>query len=217
MTDNKVAIFSVAALVVAGAAVVIALAVMSVQADDPYPEIPTWPPFTMVYETDGVAYSIGEGSAQTTRETRRLEYRSERDWLDTVTSAPTITTPVGLATRIGSFHKMDGDTYSEFDASTGFSNTETIPDNARKAAGAVILPFPMVEFDVRFSTTPTTATVCFNTKCQENAKGLLYTKPSGVQQVFVDDARGIPLRVGDSLIVREIQINSNQEPVALDN
>ena len=33
--------------------------------------------------------------------------------------------------------------------------------------------------------------------------------------VFVDDARGIPLRVSDALIVREIRIDDNRQPVAL--
>ena len=69
---------------------------MSVWADGPAaPAIPTWPPFTMVYETNGVVYSIGSSPSVTTREVRRLEYQSRTRWTDTVVEAPTITTTVG--------------------------------------------------------------------------------------------------------------------------
>ena len=66
-------------LVLLIAAVVAASGVvaMSVWADGPAgPAIPTWPPFTMVYETNGVVYSIGSSPSVTTREVRRLEYQS---------------------------------------------------------------------------------------------------------------------------------------------
>ena len=215
MTNNRITKFSLAVLVVVVAAVGITLAVMSARADDRYPTIPTWPPFTMVYETDGMAVAVGTSPARTTREVRRLEYVSRTQWTDTVLDAPTITTPVGQSSRVGSYAHMDSDTFTEFDASTGSMNTETVPETTLRGHGAVILPFPIEESGVKFTRTTTEATVCFRDECEENAQGLLYVKPSGTERVFVDDARGIPLRVSDALIVREIRINDNRQPVAL--
>ena len=83
---------------------------MSVWADGPAaPAIPTWSPFTMVYETDGITYSVGSSPAVTTTEVRRLEYQSRTQWTDTVVEAPTITTTVGSSSRVGASTRVNGD------------------------------------------------------------------------------------------------------------
>lgn len=62
--------------------------------------------------------------------------------------------------------------------------------------------------------TTTNAKVCFLEDCTENAPGLLYRESNGTEFVFVEDARGIPLRVGDSFIVKEIHIKDTRQPFA---
>ena len=165
MTNNRITKLGLAVLVVAVAAVGIALAIVSAQAADRYPTVPTWPPFTMVYETDGIALSPEVYAKGTTLEIRRLEYISRTQWTDTVIGSPTIRTPVGPSTRVGSYYQMDGNTFREFDTSTGFTNTETVPENTIRGGGAVILPFPIDESGVNFTRTTTRATVCFKEEC----------------------------------------------------
>ena len=60
----------------------------------------------------------------------------------------------------------------------------------------------------------TSAKVCFNDECTENAAGLLYKQTNRSELVFVDDARGIPLRVNDAFIVREIRIQDAKQQIA---
>ena len=84
------------------AVVATSVVAMSVRADGPPGRvIPTWPPFTMVYEADGHTYAIGSSPSVTTREVRRLEYQSRNQWTDTVVEAPTITTRVGSDSTVG--------------------------------------------------------------------------------------------------------------------
>ena len=68
-------------LIVAAVGISVVIAVLA-QADQPdYPTIPTWPALTMLYETDGVTYSLGSSPAVTTREVHRLGLRV-RDRVD---------------------------------------------------------------------------------------------------------------------------------------
>ena len=39
------------------------------------PVLPTWPQFTMVYETDGATIGIGQNPSVVSREVHRLEYQ----------------------------------------------------------------------------------------------------------------------------------------------
>ena len=198
---------------VVAASVVVA---MSVWADGPAgPVIPTWPPFTMVYETNGIVYSIGSSPSVTTREVRRLEYQSRTQWTDTVIEAPTITSKVGSTSRVGYSTRVDGDSYTEYNASGEMTYAERLGENETMLAGSS-LPPPFPIEDSRFETEPTvtTAKVCFNDECTKEAAGLLHRRANGAEFVYVDDARGIPLRVGDAFIVREIRIQDAKQQIA---
>ena len=177
------------------------------------PTIPTWPPFTMEYETDGIVYSVGSSDSVTTREVRRLEYTSATQWTDTVIEAPTITTSVGSESRVGSTSQLNGSAYTEFNASGETTYTDTIGERTTLLAGSLPQPFPLVASGVATVAATTTAKVCFYEECMENAAGVLYRKASGSEMVFVDDARGIPLRVNDGLVVKEIRINDAKQPI----
>ena len=198
---------------VVAASVVVA---MSAWADGPAARvIPTWPPFTMVYETNGVVYSIGSSPSVTTREVRRLEYQSRTQWTDTVVEAPTITTTVGSTSRVGSSTRLDGDSYTEYNASGETTYAETLGENETMLAGSSLPPpFPIEDSRFEIESTVTSAKVCFNDECTENAAGQLRRKANGGEFVYVDDARGIPLRVGDAFIVREIHIEDAKQQIA---
>ena len=222
---------SLAALAVAAVVVGVALVTVlgiGVRADATKPvppgvvsvTIPTWPAFSMVYETDGAVVAVGADPAQTIREVRRLDYQSKTQWRDTVLeAAPTIQTSVGEFSRVGSYVHLDGDTYTEFNAMDGAESEktireETIEKGTTRLAGPILYPFPIEESGIETTATSTTATVCFQEKCTDNAQGLLYRKASGSEKVFVDDARGIPLRVDNKFIVRELKIDDERQPFA---
>ncbi len=197
---------------VAATSVVVA---MSVWADGPPGRvIPTWPPFTMVYETDGAVYSMGSSPSVTTREVRRPEYQSRSQWTDTVVEAPTITYPVGWSSREGVSTRVDGDSYTEYDSSGELTYAETLEENETRLAGSLPLPFSLEESGVETEPAVTSAKVCFNDECTENAAGLLHRMANGAEVVYVDDARGIPLRVGDVLFVKEIRIKDARQQIA---
>lgn len=192
-------------------AVVAFAAAMSARAQAPVaPALPTWPEFTMEYETDGVVYSVGSEPSVTTRETRRLDYVSATKWTDAVLEAPTITTSVSSTTRVGSYMKLDGASLTESETA-GESRTRTIEEDTIRVVGTMPPPFPFEALGLEMEDTTTTAKVCFLDECVENAPGLLYTKDNGVEFVFVDDVRGIPLRVDDGFIVKEIRIEDTQQ------
>ncbi len=188
---------------------------MSVWADGPAgPVIPEWPPFTMVYEANGIVYSIGSSPSVTTREVRRLEYQSRTQWTDTVVEAPTITTTVGSHSRVGFSTRVNGDSYTESNASGETTYADTVGESETRIASGLPLPFPIE--DSRFETEPTvtSAKVCFNDECTENAAGLLHRRANGAKFVYVDDARGIPLRVDDVFFVKEIHIEGAKQQIA---
>ena len=188
---------------------------MSAWADGPAgPVIPEWPPFTMVYETNGIVYSIGSSPAVTTREVRRLEYQSRAQWTVTVVEAPTVTTRVGSDSSVGSSTRLNGDSYTEYNSSGELTYAETLGENEIRLAGSLMLPFPIEESGVETEPAVTRAKVCFNDECTENAAGLLHRKANGAEVVYVDDARGIPLRVDDVFFVREIHIEDAKQQIA---
>ena len=168
----------------------------------------------MVYETNGVVYSIGSSPSVTTREVRRLEYQSRTQRTDTVVDAPTITYTVGWSSRVGTSTRVNGDSYTEYKSSGELTYAETIGENEIRIAGSMMLPFPIEDPRSETEPTVTSAKVCFNDECTENAAGLLHRKANGTEVVYVDDARGIPLRVNDVFFVKEIHIKDAKQQIA---
>ena len=201
-------------LAMATAAVIFAVSA-SARAEVPEaPAIPVWPAFTMLYEADGPIYSVGDSNPVTTREVRRLDYTSPTQWTDTVIEATAVETPVGTETTVGNTIVLKGTSYTEADALGETTYTETVEGNTTILTSGVPPPFPIEDSRITTSPTTTTAKVCFLDDCTENAPGLLYRMSSGAETVYVDDARGIPLRVGEVFVVREIRINSARQQIS---
>ena len=58
----------------------------------------------------------------------------------------------------------------------------------------------------------TTVRVCFNGSCQDNHTGRSYTKNS-MTHIYADDARGIPLKIGNNFVVTELTIHSARQAI----
>ena len=214
MARSQTLKLTLALIILALATVGIIAASASARAETPEaPTIPTWPSFTMLYVADGVVYSIGDSPAVTTREVRRLDYTSPSQWTDTVVEAPSIDTPVGTDTRVGFITQLKGNSYTESNSSGEITHTDTAEDDTTILVSGVPAPFPIEASGVTTTVTSTTAKVCFLDECTENAAGRLYRKPNGNEFVYVDDARGIPLRMGETFVVREIRIKSARQAI----
>ena len=205
--------FCVLLLIVAAVAGSIAVAVSARAEVREYHTMPTWPAFSMLYTTPGYTYSRGQGEPVAVTEIHRLDYESATQWVNTVVESPDITTAVGTHNRVGQYTALSGNTYTEYDGAGVETHTETVADDTTFIVGTMPAPFPIVASGVETAITTTTARVCFLEECTNNAGGILYTMDNGSEFVFVDDARGIPLRVNESFVVKEITIQDSKQPI----
>ena len=177
-----------------------------------------WPTFVMVYEVNAATVQVGEVQ-YTGRKEHQLDYRSKTDWTDTVTAAPTISTRVGDFSALGSYQQLEGRNLFEYDATVDYTYGEVIDADTMFIPRGVLMPLSLTklnEHGYTFTKIQTDATVCFDEQCEENAFGLA-TDIGKVRYIFVDDARGIPLKIGeDSFVVSEIRISDNRLAVNLE-
>jgi hypothetical protein len=120
---------------------------------------------------------------------------------------------VGTFSAAGSYTRLDGQDYIEFDAVTNSFREEEVEPGARRVPGAFLLPFRKVGFKVakiKPAQVETSATICFQDDCRENTMGLLYIADNGQEYVFADDSRGLPLRVGTSFLVKELRVEDER-------
>ena len=66
-------------------------------------------------------------------------------------------------------------------------------------------------YDKELTSVSTTTKVCFNDVCTENAPGWGLRERANVI-VFADDARGIPVTIGD-FVVTEVRVQGQKETV----
>lgn len=174
-----------------------------------------WPPFTMVYELeDGQAVMVGDRRVNS-RQLRRFEYHSATDWVDTVLESADIETRVGTFNAAGSYRRLDGQRMIEYDSVTKSTREDAVDEGARHIARSFFLPYRNREFEELSGITPvkvkTSALVCFRDECEDNAAGLLYLRENGQENVFADDSRGFPLRIGTMFVVKELRVDDEQK------
>ena len=213
LVTKKIGI-ALAVLIIAGAGIAGIMLVRGSSAADTR----EWPAFVMVYEVDAAPVQVGE-IAHTGREEHRLDYRSKTAWTDTVTAAATIRTRVGEFSVLGSYEQLDGRNLIEYDAVTDHVGREVIDAGTVFIPSGALMRRPLALLNERgytFTRVQTDATVCYRDQCEQNAYGLA-TDINNVRYVFVDDARGIPLKIGeDSFVVSEIRISDNRRAVNLE-
>ena len=174
-----------------------------------------WPPFTMVYElADGQSVMVGDRRVDS-RQLRRFEYHSETDWVDTVLESADIETRVGTFNAAGSYRRLDGRRMIEYDSVTKSTREDAVDEGSRHIARSFFLPYRNREFEELSGITPvkvkTSALVCFRDECEDNAAGLLYLRENGQENVFADDSRGFPLRIGTLFVVKELRVDDEQK------
>ena len=178
-----------------------------------------WPPLTMTYEVPGAPAMVGDEALSGT-EIRRIDYASKTSWTDTVIEAPSIETTVGTFSPVGSFRRLDGGVITEYDSISNTTSTMTELDGVSHVAGSAFVRYSIDELQRRgfkFQRVTTGSKVCFESSCEENAGGISLSH-NGQKYVFVDDVRGIPLKIGSSFFrVREVQIDDGKQPVNLEH
>ncbi len=176
------------------------------------------PPMTMVYEAYGPSISVGGRSVEPFKELHQLEYQSQTEWVDTVIESPSVDLGrYGVGSNVGSYTKLDGRTITEYGAMDGSMEESTVTGDSTympSSAFAYAWARPDSMDDVpglTISQIVTSARVCFNGDCEENPIGMLY-KDDGFELVMLmTDSWGIPLRLGDGFLVRQVEIDVAQQ------
>ncbi len=176
------------------------------------------PSFTMTFTlADGQAVSVG-GQAVASNQTRRMDYTAPDRWTETVTTSPDIVTSWGTFNAAGSYISVNGTTVTEYNAVTGLTSTYTQEHSGIRVPGAYMIPIDIESAEdsshgiVANGAASTTARVCFNGACQDNHTGRSYTI-DGETWVYADDARGIPLKIGDDFQAIEVTVNSAKQTI----
>ena len=155
---------------------------------------------TMVYKSDGPVYSAGSNKGAV-RETRHLDYTSDREWTDTVTAGTPISTTYGAFSTVGSYRRLSGATYTEYDAITGDLVTEELPSGQKLVSHPAFIPGQAKLLEAGHQLTPRTqsisATICYKDGCEAAPTGRAYDTPGGGTWVFTDDTYGILLSAGN--------------------
>ena len=79
-----------------------------------------WPPLIMKYNVEAAV------SGKSIGEVRQLTYNSRTSWIEEVIEADDIVVSVGTFNNVGSYQKLDGRVYAEYNAITGETRTETV-------------------------------------------------------------------------------------------
>ena len=166
-----------------------------------------WPSLTMRYSETG---SIDD---QSVAKDYLLTYNSYSNWREEMMSADPIETVMGTLAKVGSYRQLQGRTYTEYDSITGSTETETLDDDVTLLPRHALTPMKVsvVEdaYDQRATEVTTSARVCFESTCTDNAPGLKLVL-EGQTVIFAKDARGIPIQVGN-FVVDEIMVGAPVE------
>ena len=169
-----------------------------------------WPPVTMTYQTEMVLNNT------TTLETRRLTYNSKNSWVEEVIAADPIEVKVGVFSTVGSYQKLENGVYTTYDAFTGTTDVEKAEKDSLMIPrlGLMAVPIEDLEDFLGEELTPvhTSTTVCFEFVCTDNAPGWEF-RYQDVLRVYADDARGIPVKIGDDFNVIEVKLQGERRSV----
>ena len=175
------------------------------------------PSFSMTFnKPEGQSVSVGNRQVAS-EQIRRLDYNAPDRWVETVIASPDIVTQWGTFSKVGSYQRVDGDTYTTYDATTGDIRMETI-ERGRRIPGIYMSPMPIHGINKSDSPLPsynrvtTSARVCFNDSCTDNAQGISFTDDNR-EYIYADDARGIPLKFGTGIEVTELTVHSEHQAI----
>ena len=173
-----------------------------------------WPPLIMRYNVevgvnDGVINQVRQLTYIRGPPGLRWWWRPRRD----------ITVAVGTFNDVGSYQQLEGRVYTTYDATTGETRTETVSDDEVRIPRGGLMPSPISVIESALGKqgeeVATTTKVCFDDDCTELAAGWKFSDGNSTV-VFADDARGIPVKIGD-FVVTEVLVQGGQEPVVRDD
>ena len=178
-----------------------------------------WPPLTMTYEnhtTESFSSSDGESWVKIRTKVYRLTYTSRDSWIEEVIESEPFNTHVGVFSSTGSYRKLhDGEFIDLRFGKSRETTTETVEAEVTMIPKGGLTPFPIKimedAYGIELSAVSTTSRVCFHDDCEENAEGLLLVD-NGREFVYADDARGIPLKMGD-FVIQEVLVQDERQEV----
>ena len=171
------------------------------------------PPMTLEYEVYGDSVSVGGESIAAFKETRRLEYRSQTDWKETVIESPTLDLGrYGTGSNEGSYRQLTGNIETEYDALTDTTSTHT------RGGTSVSLPTKALRYayhgtqplgpNVTGEAVTTDVRVCSaDGVCADNVSGTKYAKGDGSLVVYQGADFILPVQDGDAFALKSVQIN----------
>ena len=172
----------------------------------------TIPPMTLTYEVYGPSIGVGTRSIERFKEIRRLEYRGENDWTETVITSPTVDLGrYGTGSNVGSYTTVKGNTETYHDAMVGTTDTTALD------ADTIHLPFGLfghAHVPPGFSHIGTGAGVSVALDAAisvdgisvPNARGIKYTE--GNRELVMYEGAGftIPVKSGDTFVLKSADI-----------
>ena len=171
------------------------------------------PPMTLTYEVYGPSVGVGSRSIPAFKETRRLDYRSQTDWKETVIESPTLDLGrYGTGSNEGSYRQLTGNIETEYDALTDTTSTHT------RGGTSVSLPTKALRYayhgtqplgpNVTGEAVTTDVRVCSaDGVCADNVSGTKYAKGDGSLVVYQGADFILPVQDGDAFALKSVQIN----------
>ncbi len=168
-----------------------------------------WPPLTMYYNRE----TRSEGQSFLIK--MRLDHNSPDSWTQEIIKGRVYDTRWGSFDQTGSYDRLEGRTFTTYSATTGLSETETVPDGTRMVTEWSSVPVQVSMFDHLLGIIPETVItqtrVCFRDDCTDNAPGWKYVVGSQTY-IIADDARGIPIQK-NNFVIDEILVHADQVPL----
>ncbi len=178
-------------------------------------QIAEWPSFTTQYEETGAFYSSGDGPPESQTLKTELQYRRKNDWRTEIIEAPTIHSSSGDFSFFGSYTEVRNGQVTEYDSTGGGTRTYRLEDDVWFMPMGRFIPIPFAVMKRHFGHTlqekPTSVTLCFKDVCEANARGWVFSD-QGLEYVFADDTRGIPLGL-PGVNITEVRVAGEQLPV----
>lgn len=208
ITAHKRLALATLALALGAAAIALGLAFASPQKPglaDPLP------PMTLTYEIYGASVAVGTRSIPRFKETRRLEYRSQTDWTETIIESPTLDLGrYGTGTYQGSYTTLNGNAITEYDALTGATDTYSVgagihlPFDALGHAYTPAGTAPIVGMDAGVGV-DIDARMSVSGTPMQNARGIKYTKDDREIVMYEGEGFVLPVKSG-AFVLKSVDI-----------
>ena len=170
---------------------------------------------TLIYDITRLFHVIGDKPAKTSTRTYRLTYTSRDSWIEEIIAAPDIQTRAEAFSDIGSYQKIEDGQYITYDAVTGDTTIAPLDESVSIIPRSRLYPKPIAMLKKYYDPSPekvaTTSRVCFNDDCEINAEGWRFMEGNR-ESIYADDARGIPLKLGD-FVIKEVLVHGARQPV----